>query len=483
MFKLPNSFLWGGATAANQVEGAWNEDGKTISVADCFTAGTRHKKREYTDGVIEGKYYPSHVATDFYHQYKEDIKMFHEMGYQCFRTSIAWSRIFPDDSGKVNQKGLEFYDSMIDELLKYGIEPIITLTHYEVPYWLVKKCNSFYSREAIKYFEEFCKVVFERYKDKVKYWMSFNEINTMVHDPSQQTGVRIPHDKNKKEVIYQVAHHLLVASAKAVMIGHHINPDFKIGNMICMPMFYPETCHPKDQMAAMKANDEVFLFSDVQVRGHYSRKTLQMYQNLGINIQMEEEDFEILKQGTVDYIGFSYYMSGVTTHRKDASFVAGNMMKIVKNAYLEESEWGWGIDPLGLRITLNMLYDRYEIPLFCVENGFGAVDQVVPSLTKGQNLNSCVHDPYRIAYFEKNIKSLIDAVVKDGVDCIGYTAWGCIDFISAGTGEMAKRYGMIYVDRDDEGNGSLKRIKKDSFYWYKKVIESNGEYLERNDSK
>ena len=466
--SLPENFLWGGASAANQFEGAYLEDGKGLSVADCFTSGSREKRREYTDGVVEGKYYPSHVATDFYHHYREDIKMFSEMGYKCFRTSIAWSRIFPDDSGVPNEKGLEFYDSVFDELLKYNIQPVVTITHYEMPYWMVQKYNSFYSRQAIDDFVKYCSVIFNRYKNKVKYWMTFNEINTMSHDPSQQTGVRIPKGKNREEVIFQTAHHLLVASAKAVKLGHEINPDFKIGNMICMPMFYPETCKPEDQLEAMQANDEVYLFSDVQVRGHYSRKTLQMYKNKGLDIKMTDEDFKDLALGTVDYVGFSYYMSGVTAARDDAEFVKGNMIKIIKNPYLVESQWGWGIDPLGLRITLNVLYDRYEIPVFCVENGFGAIDTVE---------DGKIHDDYRIDYYRKNIQSMIDAIELDGVDCMGYTAWGCIDFISAGTGEMRKRYGMIYVDQNDEGTGSLVRIKKDSFDWYKKVIQSNGQNL------
>lgn len=466
--SLPKNFLWGGASAANQFEGAYLEDGKGLSVADCFTSGSREKRREYTDGVIEGKYYPSHVATDFYHHYKEDIKMFAEMGYKCFRTSIAWSRIFPDDSGIPNEKGLEFYDSLFDELFKYNIEPVVTITHYEMPYWMVQKYNSFYSRQAIDDFVQYCSVIFNRYKNKVKYWMTFNEINTMLHDPSQQTGVRIPEGKKREEVIFQTAHHMLVASAKAIKLGHEINSNFKIGNMICMPMFYPETCKPEDQLEAMKMNDEVYLFSDVQVRGHYSRKTLQMYKNKGLHIQMTQQDFYDLENGTVDFVGFSYYMSGVTAAREDAEFVKGNMIKIIKNPYLQESQWGWGIDPLGLRITLNVLYDRYEIPVFCVENGFGAIDTVE---------NGKIHDEYRIDYYRKNIQSMKDAIEIDGVDCIGYTAWGCIDFISAGTGEMRKRYGMIYVDQNDEGTGSLVRIKKDSFDWYKKVIQSNGEVL------
>lgn len=469
MSRLSNKFLWGGASAANQFEGAYLEDGKGLSVADCFTAGSKEQRRLYTNGVEESYYYPSHIATDFYHHYKEDIALFAEMGYQCFRTSIAWTRIFPNgDDEEPNEAGLQFYDDVFDELLKYGIEPVVTLTHYEMPYAIVEKFNSFTNRKAIDCFERYCKVVFERYKNKVRYWMTFNEINTMVHDPSQQTGIRILSHENRKEVIYQAAHHMLLASAKAVTLGHAINPDFQIGCMICMPMFYPETCRPEDQMEAMRMNDEVYHFSDVQVRGAYSSKSLRMFEKEKLHIHMEKEDEEILRKGTVDFIGFSYYMSGVASSQGKEK-VQGNMMKMVKNPYLEESEWGWGIDPLGLRYTLNVLYDRYQIPLFCVENGFGAEDKV--------SEDHCVHDPYRIDYFRKNIQSMIDAVDIDGVDLIGYTAWGCIDFISAGSGEMKKRYGMIYVDRDNDGNGSLERIKKDSFYWYTQVINSNGEKL------
>lgn len=466
--KVRNDFLWGGAIAANQAEGAYLEDGKGLSVADCFTSGSKNKRREYTNGIENGKYYPSHIATDFYHHWKEDIKAFAEMGFKCFRLSIAWSRIFPNgDDVYPNEKGLAFYDSIFDECIKYGIEPLVTLTHYEVPYGLVEKYNSFYNRKCIDYFEKYCRIVFERYEGKVKYWMTFNEINTMYHDPSQQTGVRIDKEKNRREVICQVAHHLLVASARAVRIGHEINPENKIGCMICMPMFYAETCKPEDQLEARKRNDEVYYFSDVQVRGHYSSKTKAMWKQENLHIQISKEDLDDLQKGCVDFVGFSYYMSGVAASNND-NFVQGNMMKMIKNPYLEESEWGWGIDPLGLRICLNDLYDRYELPLFCVENGFGARDYVE---------DGKVHDEYRIEYYRKNIKALEEAMILDGVDVIGYTAWSAIDIISAGSGEMEKRYGFIYVDRDNSGNGTLTRIKKDSFYWYKNVIESKGENL------
>lgn len=476
MSRLPENFLWGGASAANQFEGGYNEGGKGLSVADCLTAGNQTTRRKFTDGIVEGEYYPAHVATDFYHHYKEDIKMFAEMGYKAFRTSIAWSRIYPEgDEAEPNEEGLQFYDDVFDELLKYGIEPVITLTHYETPMGIVRKYNTFTNREVVDLFEKYCRTVFERYKNKVKYWMTFNEINTMTSGGPQQVGLRLdgnPFDPNpskeRSQVIWQTAYHMLLASAKAVIAGHEINPDFKIGCMICMPMFYPETCKPADVFKAIEDNDNAFLFSDTQVRGFIPNKTKRKWERMGLDIPILEGDDEILKKGKVDYVGFSYYMSGVSsTAPRDKAM--GNMFMHVKNPYLKESEWGWGIDPLGLRITLNLLYDRYQIPIFCVENGFGAKDELTE--------DGKVHDIYRIDYMRENIQAMIDAVDIDGVDLIGYTAWGCIDFISAGTGEMEKRYGMIYVDCDKNGKGSLKRYKKDSFDWYKKCIESNGEDL------
>ena len=372
MSRLPKGFLWGGASAANQFEGAYLEDGKGLSVADCYTSGSREHRRKYTDGVIEGEYYPSHIAADFYHNYKEDIKMFAEMGYQCFRTSISWSRIYPNGDDELpNEAGLQFYDDIFDELLKYGIEPVITLTHYEVPYGLVLKYGSFRDRRCVDFFAKYCETVFIRYKDKVKYWMTFNEVNTMAGDPSQQIGVRILPDENRQQVIYQVAHHVLLACAKAVSIGHAINPEFKIGCMVCNPLFYPETCKPEDQIKATQDNDRMFYFSDTQVRGYYSNKAKRMCAKNNIKLEMLPEDEEILADGKVDYVGFSYYMSGVSS-TSDEKKTQGNMMMMKRNPFLEASEWGWSIDPIGLRFCMNQFYDRYQIPVFCVENGFGA---------------------------------------------------------------------------------------------------------------
>ena len=463
-------FLWGGAVAANQCEGAYREDGKGISTADCFTVGAYGKPREFTDGVLPDTYYPNHDGIDFYHHYKEDIKMFAEMGFKCFRISIAWTRIYPNGDEEVpNEAGLSFYDDLFNECHKYGIEPIVTISHYETPYHLVEKYGSWRSREMIDFYLRFRKTIFERYKNVVKYWMTFNEINVICLKPDMAVGLRIKEDENRDEVIYQCAHHIFVASAKAVKLGHTIDPDNKIGMMMLYPPFYPETCKPEDQLENMKQLDLHYYFSDVQVRGHYSNKAKAMWKEKGLNIIMAKDDEEILKDGKVDFIGFSYYNSNVATTRKNVELVNRNILNAVKNPYLKASEWVWLIDPIGLRITLNNLYDRYEIPLFCVENGLGAKDTI--------NEDGYIIDDYRIAYLKEHIKAMKDAVDKDGVDLMGYTWWGPIDLVSAGTGQMSKRYGFIYVDKDDKGSGTYRRIKKKSFDYYKKVIASNGEDL------
>lgn len=470
MGGLRKTFLWGGAVAANQCEGAYKADGKGLSTADVFTAGTVDQPRQFTGRVLDGKYYPSHDAIDFYHRYKEDIALFAEMGFKCFRTSINWARIFPRGDEEVpNEAGLQFYDNLFDELLKHGIEPIITLSHYETPLELVKKYGSWRSRKLIDSFLRYCETVFTRYKDKVKYWLTFNEINVIMLHPTMSAGIEINDDEHFESVVYQAAHHQLVASAKAVKLARGINPNFKMGMMMLYPTFYAETCKPEDQLAALKAIDDHYYFSDVQVRGRYSEKALRRLASKGVTLQTEPGDAEALRQGTVDYLGFSYYNSNVATTRPDVTFTGGNMLNAVKNPYLTESDWGWAIDPTGLRIAMNKLYDRYQIPLFVVENGLGAEDKV--------ESDGRIRDPYRIEYLRQHIQALKAAVIEDGVDCLGYTAWGCIDLVSAGTGEMKKRYGFIYVDRDNQGQGSLARSRKDSFYWYQKCIESNGEEL------
>lgn len=469
---FPKNFLWGGAVAANQLEGAWNINGKGPSTADVATAGAVDKAREYTDGVVEGLYYPSHDAIDFYHRYKEDIALLGEMGFKCFRTSIAWTRIFPNgDESEPNEAGLKFYDDLFDECLKYGIEPVITISHYEMPYGLVEKYGSWRDRRLVDFYENYCKSIFTRFKNKVKYWMTFNEINVITLHPFIPAGIKFREGENKEQVIYQAAHHQLIASAKAVALGHSINPDFKIGCMLLYPLTYSETCNPNDVMASIEAMNKHYFFTDVHARGYYPNYMKKYLERNNIEIKMEAGDEELLKIGKVDYIGFSYYMSLVATsdEEKLKAAAGGNMLGGIKNPYLKASDWGWQVDPVGLRISLNNLYDRYQIPLFIVENGFGAVDV--------READGTVNDDYRISYLKQHIEEMKKAVSLDGVELLGYTPWGCIDLISAGTGEMKKRYGFIYVDKDNDGKGTLNRSKKKSFYWYKNVIASNGEEL------
>lgn len=464
-------FLWGGAVAAHQLEGAWDLGGKGVSLADVMTAGSHGVPRKITDGVLEGEYYPNHTGIDFYHHYQEDIALFAEMGFKAFRTSIAWTRIFPNgDELEPNEAGLQFYDDLFSELRKYNIEPVVTLSHFEMPYHLVKEYGGFRNRKCIDFFVRYAEVVMERYKDKVKYWMTFNEINNQADFeedlfPFCNSGIIFEPGENREEVVYQAVHHELVASAKAVIAGKKINPDFQIGCMMAMVPVYPHTCNPEDVMLCEEIMRKRWHYADVHARGAYGNYTKKYWERQGITIAMEPEDEAILREGTVDYIGLSYYMSATVKADKVADGSEA-FQQFERNPYIAISEWGWQIDPVGLRYTLNILYDRYQLPLFIVENGFGAVDEMTAT---GE-----VHDQYRIEYLRNHIQEMEKAVTLDGVEVMGYTAWGCIDVISFGTGEMKKRYGFIYVDRDNVGNGTLKRSKKDSFSWYQEVIRSNG---------
>ena len=481
MSKLPKDFLWGGAVAAHQLEGGWNAGGKGPSVADVMTAGANGQPREITETVEEGKYYPNHEAIDFYHRYKEDVALFAEMGLKAFRTSINWTRIFPKgDEAEPNEEGLQFYDDLFDELLKHDIEPVITLTHFEMPLHLAHEYGGFRNRKVIDFFVKFAEVVFNRYKEKVKYWMTFNEINNMMDYSNPiflwtNVGVQVKESENPKEVMYTTAHNVLLASAKAVAIGKEINPDFEIGAMVSHIPIYPINSDPKNVMLAEESMRLRYFFPDVQVNGYYPNYALKEFEREGLNIPMEDGDADILANGTVDYLGFSYYMSNAVDINSgqgedEEANVHGKIPYQVDNPYLSASDWGWTIDPIGLRYVLNRFWDRYQVPLFIVENGFGAVDTVEE--------DGSIHDPERINYLKGHIEELIKAVDYDGVELMGYTPWGIIDLVSFTTGEMKKRYGMIYVDRDNEGNGTLDRSKKDSFEWYKKVIATNGEDLE-----
>jgi len=415
---------------------------------------------------------------DAYHHYKEDIALFAEMGFKCCRLSIAWTRIFPTGmETEPNEKGLAFYDRVFDELEKYGIEPIVTISHYEMPFALVEKCNGWEGRECIDYYIRFCEAIFERYQNRVRYWLTFNEINsgTVAIGSIQALGTfrgysgPLASAPDKLQERFQALHHQFVASARAVRLAHEKYPRFRMGNMCLQAMMYPFSPNPDDILETEKRNQIInFFCGDVQVRGKYPGYIQRYFEENGITIRMEEKDLEDIQKGVVDFYTFSYYMTTCVSADENKEKMGGNFMGGVKNPYLETSAWGWQIDPKGLRYNLNVLYARYQIPIMIVENGLGAYDQ--------PEEDGCIHDTYRIEYMKKHIEQMKEAV-KDGVDLIGYTPWGCVDLISASTGEMAKRYGMIYVDKYDDGTGTLARRKKDSFYWYQKVIASNGEDL------
>lgn len=468
-------FLWGGATAANQCEGAYREDGRGLANVDLAPVGpdraaviTGEMKMFEFD---EHHFYPAKEAIDMYHRYKEDIALFAEMGFKTYRLSIAWSRIFPKgDENEPNEAGLKYYEDLFKECKKYGIEPLVTITHFDCPMHLVEKYGAWRSRELVGFYENLCHVIFNRYKGLVKYWLTFNEINMILHAPFMGAGLYFEEGENKEQIKYQAAHHELLASAIATKIAHEVDPENKVGCMLAAGANYAYTSKPEDVWASRKADRENYFFIDVQSRGEYPSYALKEMERKGITLPIQEGDLELLKEHTVDFVSFSYYSSRLqSTDPAVNEQTSGNIFESLKNPYLESSEWGWQIDPLGLRITLNDLYDRYQKPLFIVENGLGAVDT--------PDENGYVADDYRIEYLAEHIKAMRDAVEIDGVDLLGYTTWGCIDLVSAGTGEMKKRYGFIYVDRDNEGNGTLNRSKKKSFDWYKKVIATNGEDL------
>lgn len=480
--QFPKKFLWGGATAANQCEGAWNEDGKGESISDHLTAGSHTTPRFFTEKIKLEEYYPSHKAIDMYHRYKEDIKLFAEMGFKSYRMSIAWSRIFPKgDEQTPNEKGLAFYRDLFEELRKYDIEPIVTLSHYEMPFYLAEHYGGWTNRQVIDYFINYCQAVFKEYKGLVKYWLTFNEINVLTMPIGSYIGGGIlpktdappmlfdaKETKKERSQRFTALHNQFVASAKAVILGHKIDPDYRIGCMVAGGVTYPYTCNPDDILLTQQQTQiGNYLCGDVQVRGVYPHFAQRYFEENEIDIETQPEDRDILKKGVVDYFSFSYYMSGCATTDKEANRTKGNVFSGVKNPYLKTSDWGWQIDAKGLRYYLNELYGRYQIPLMVVENGLGAIDEII---------DGRVNDDYRIDYMREHIRQMGEAI-KDGVDLIGYTSWGCIDIISASTGEMKKRYGMIYVDKKNDGSGSFDRYKKDSFYWYREVIASQGENL------
>lgn len=474
---LREDFLWGGATAANQYEGAWNVGGKGPSVADMLTAGSRDQPRRLTPELEPGVPYPTHEAIDFYHRYEADLDLMAEMGFKCFRLSIAWSRIFPTGfEQSPSEEGLVFYDRVFDKCQSLGIEPLVTLSHYEMPYELAKTLDGWSSRETISHFTRFVEAVFARFRGKVRYWLTFNEINagqmpvgdvistSLVAGRSGPLGESSRSDQER----YQALHHQLVASAIVADLAHSSYPEYRIGNMVTFIAGYPRTCHPDTVLKSLfELQEKNWYCCDVQLKGRYPYFARKLWKSLGVELQLEPEDLEILKRGTVDFMALSYYMTICVSADPADQETGGNLIGGVQNPYLKSSDWGWQIDPVGLRYVLNLAYDRYQVPLMIVENGLGAEDV----LEDGQ-----VHDDYRIDYMRQHIEQM-KLAVEDGVDVLGYTCWGWVDLVSLTTGEMRKRYGLVFVDRYDDGTGTLERFRKDSFDWYKSVIASNGERL------
>ena len=478
--SFPENFFWGAASAANQCEGAWQAEGKGVSISDVMTNGTHKEPRRITPVIDEDRYfYPSHEAVDFYHHYQEDIALCKEMGFNIFRMSVNWTRIFPNgNESEPNEAGLAFYDRVFAELKAAGIEPLVTIYHNENPFALTQECNGWADRRCIDYYLNFCRVLFERYKDVVKYWIPFNEINCLTtklgnwnHAGILNEGTEFFTDRvDNPNLRFAALHHQFVASARAVKLGKAINPDFQFGTMICHITVYPLTCNPDDVLMTQQEDLMRNCFSgDVQVKGVYPYYIKRYFERHGIEFEITQQDLKELREGTVDFYSFSYYMSNCISSDPTSAQVSGNVMGGAKNPYLTATEWDWQIDPKGLRYTLNHIYDRYGIPVMVTENGLGARDTLTA--------DGKIHDAYRIDYLRQHIKQMRLAI-DDGVELIGYTPWSTMDLVSVSTGEMEKRYGFIYVDKDNEGRGDLKRYRKDSFFWYKKVIETNGEDLD-----
>ena len=467
--SFPDGFLWGGATAANQIEGAFDEDGKGLSVQDVMPRGIPgpRTERPTPDNL-------KLVGIDHYHRYAEDIALFAEMGFSVYRFSIAWSRIFPNgDETEPNEAGLAFYDRVLDELERHGIQPLVTISHYETPLHLAEAYGGWTNRALIGFYERYARTLFERFGSRVKYWLTFNEINSLLHAPFMSGGIPIPEGGVPRRELYQAMHHELVASARATRIAREVAPEAKVGCMVLSMPIYPLTPSPADALAVMDADHGNLVYGDVHTRGEYPGYFLRRLREQGIALDITDEDRDDLRN-TVDFVSFSYYMSVAETADPEKRAAGeGNIMGGVPNPTLPASEWGWQIDPVGLRLVLNQFWDRWQKPLFIVENGLGARDQLVE--VDGEKT---VVDDYRIAYLNDHLVQVGEAL-EDGVDVLGYTSWGCIDIVSASTAQLSKRYGFIYVDRNDDGSGSLDRYRKKSFHWYADVIRTNGASLTR----
>ncbi len=472
--KFPQGFMWGGATAANQVEGAYDQDGKGLSIVDAIPGGKDRLKivssPEFDFTLDPANHtYPNHKGIDHYHRFQEDIALFAEMGFKCYRFSIAWTRIYPNGvEQEPEEAGLKHYDQVIDACIAHGIEPVITISHYEMPLHLATAFGGWKNRELIGHFERFARTVLTRYGHKVKYWMTFNEINSAAHFPIMSQGLTVQTGALEAQAKFQAWHNQFVASSLAVKIAHETNAQIQIGCMILFATNYAYDCNPVNQLETLKETQAFnFYCADVQAGGKYPYYAKSLWQSQGVELDIQPDDVELIKEHTVDYIGFSYYMSStINKTNPDAVTAQGNLLGGARNPFLEASDWGWEIDPVGLRIALNQLYDRYEKPLFIVENGLGAVDK--------PDENHYIADDYRINYLRQHIEAMAEAI-EDGVELMGYTPWGCIDLVSMSTGEMSKRYGLIYVDLDDKISGTGNRYRKKSFHWYQKVIGTNGE--------
>lgn len=473
--QFNKNFLWGGAVSANQTEGAYLTDGKGVTNFDALPMNETRLQPVYLnkDNIFnqENQFYPSHFGMGFYESYKEDIRLLAEMGIKCFRFSIAWTRLFPTGTEEeVNEKGVAFYDSLIDELLKYKIEPMITISHFDVPMHLVDTYRGWVGRKVVDYYLHYAKFIVNRYHNKVKYWIPFNEMNMLLHIPFIGGGITFINEENQLQDQYQASHHQLIANAKIIEYAKKVNPSLMFGSMLAAGKTYANSSKPEDNLAAMLKERYLYFFGDVQARGYYPSYMLEYFRINKIEIIKEKYDDEILMKNTVDFVSFSYYSSSCAASEEHGlEAIATNGFKTIKNPNLKSFNNSWQIDPIGLRITMNNIFDRYQLPLFIVENGLGTKD----ILTNDKK----IHDSYRISYLSEHFKEMKKAVIEDGVDLIGYLSWGCIDLVSVSEGKMSKRYGYIYVDQDDYGRGSKKRYLKDSYYWYKEVIRSNGEKI------
>lgn len=474
---FPKDFLWGGALAANQCEGAYDVGGKGLCAADinefrdCIALNKKSNKELDSAYILEairsgkedGRIFPKRWGIDFYHRYPEDLKLLAGLGLNSLRTSINWARIFPmGDDETPNEEGLQFYDRLIDEILANGLEPMITVSHYEIPLNLALRYKGWYARETIGFFEKYCRTLFDRYHTKVKKWILVNQINLIKHESFNHLGIPSDLVEDINAVKYQAVHHEMVACARATRYAHERYPDLEIGMMLYNEPSYALTPKPEDELAALKHNQMEMFFSDVLMRGRYPGYALRYFQEHGISVEFAEGDEEDLKN-TCDFMSFSYYYTSLVSAESYR-----NENRVIFNDYLEKNPWGWSTDPVGLRITLNQFYDRYQKPIYITENGSGFFDQ----LEDGK-----VHDPYRIAYYRDHLRQIREAI-RDGVDLRGYYIWGPIDIISCSSSEMSKRYGLIYVDQDDYGNGTGKRYQKDSYFYYQKVLASGGEDLD-----